>query len=189
MLDVRLMPCARSRTANTAVSGERKARDSNPHSPGGNRVSSAARPTVSGYLPVKSIREVVDHRGVEPRSPGCKPGVFPLDQQPVSVDHRQRSARESNSVPLLTRKGCRRRTRGPSCFILMCPGWDSNPQAPEFKPGRSTDWRTWARRRKRYQFRGPESNQRPPRSERGVTTNSNCPGVVISGRRIRTSTA
>ena len=30
---------------------ERKARDSNPHSPRGNRVSSAARPTVSGYLP------------------------------------------------------------------------------------------------------------------------------------------
>jgi hypothetical protein len=30
---------------------ERKARDSNPHSRWGNRVSSAARPTVSGYLP------------------------------------------------------------------------------------------------------------------------------------------
>ena len=30
---------------------KRKARDSNPHSPKGNRVSSAARPTVSGYLP------------------------------------------------------------------------------------------------------------------------------------------
>ena len=38
------------------------------------------------------------------------------------------------------------------------------------------------------QFRGLESNQRPPRSERGVTTNSNYPGVVDSGRRIRTST-
>jgi hypothetical protein len=104
--------------ARELLSRERKARDSNPHSPGGNRVSSAARPTVSGYLPVTSMREVVDHRGVEPRSPGCKPGVFPLDQQPMSVDHRQRSARESNSVPLLTGKGCRRRTRGPSCFIL-----------------------------------------------------------------------
>ena len=29
-----------------------------------------------------------------------------------------------------------------------------------------------------FQFRGLESNQRPPRSERGVTTSSNCPGVV-----------
>jgi hypothetical protein len=27
-----------------------------------------------------------------------------------------------------------------------------------------------------FQIRGLESNQRPPRSERGVTTNSNCPG-------------
>jgi hypothetical protein len=26
------------------------------------------------------------------------------------------------------------------------------------------------------EFRGLESNQRPPRSERGVTTTSNCPG-------------
>ena len=30
-----------------------------------------------------------------------------------------------------------------------------------------------------FQFRGLESNQRPPRSERGVTTSSNCPGVVM----------
>ncbi len=33
---------------------------------------------------------------------------------------------------------------------------------------------------KTSQFRGLESNQRPPRSERGVTTNRNCPGVVLS---------
>ncbi len=64
---------------------ERKARDSNPHSPKGNRVSSAARQTVSGYLPSESIRNPVDHRGVEPRFPGCKPGVFPLDKQPRFV--------------------------------------------------------------------------------------------------------
>ena len=29
----------------------------------------------------------------------------------------------------------------------------------------------------RSKFRGLESNQRPPGSEPGVTTNSNCPGV------------
>ena len=34
-------------------------------------------------------------------------------------------------------------------------------------------------------FRGLESNQRPPRSERGVTTSSNYPGVVDSGRKFR----
>src|SRR5262245_20480868 len=30
-------------------------------------------------------------------------------------------------------------------------------------------------------FRGLDSNQRPPRSERGVTTSSNCPGVREGG--------
>ena len=70
-----------------------------------NRLSRAARPTVSGYLPFQwTHRESnpdfqtaslmsslltmspfcsVDRRGVEPRFPGCKPGVFPLDEQPV----------------------------------------------------------------------------------------------------------
>ena len=49
-----------------------------------------------------------------------------------------------------------------------------------------------------FQFRGLESNQRPPRSERGVATSSNHPAVLYSetrqqqkgsGRRIRTSVA
>ena len=42
---------------------------------------------------------------------------------------------------------------------------------------------SWDRRLCRFayraisiEFRGLESNQRPPRSERGVTTTSNCPG-------------
>ena len=47
-----------------------------------NRLSRAARPTVSGYLP--SFLSV-DRRGIEPRFPGCRPGVVPLDQQPVSM--------------------------------------------------------------------------------------------------------
>ena len=92
------------------------------------------------------------------------------------------------------------------------PGWESNPQAPGFKPGRSAGWRTWASRGGsrgtrtherpeaatcfqdrplirpdgfregfRPELRGLESNQRPPRSERGVTTSSNCPGVREGG--------
>lgn len=32
-----------------------------------------------------SIKAGVDRRGVEPRLPGCKPSVFPLDEQPVVV--------------------------------------------------------------------------------------------------------
>ena len=87
------------------------------------------------------------------------------------------------------------------------PGWDSNPQAPGFKPGRSAvgvpgpfeaeavgleptsgyDAATCFQDRPlirpdgfredlQPEFQGLESNQRPPRSERGVTTTSNCPG-------------
>jgi hypothetical protein len=41
---------------------QRKVRESNPHSPQGNRVSTAARPTVSGYLPK------VETVGIEPTS-------------------------------------------------------------------------------------------------------------------------
>src|SRR5579885_2063565 len=57
----------------------------------------------------------VDRRGVEPRSPGCRPGVLPLDQPPFHPPRFQRSARESNSVHLLTTEAYRRRTRGPPC--------------------------------------------------------------------------
>jgi hypothetical protein len=55
---------------------ERKARESNPHLRSENRLSRAARPTVSGYLPS------VDREGVAPSSPACKTGVVLLDQQP-----------------------------------------------------------------------------------------------------------
>src|SRR5262249_39562328 len=41
---------------------ERKVRESNPHSPGGNRVSTAARPTVSGYLPYLEVSGCSSHR-------------------------------------------------------------------------------------------------------------------------------
>lgn len=58
---------------------QRKARDSNPHAPGGSPLSRRARPTVSGCLPG---RNRVDRRGVEPRFPVCKTGVFPFDEQP-----------------------------------------------------------------------------------------------------------
>ena len=57
----------------------------------GNRFSKAARPTVSGYLPF----DLVDPPGIEPESPACRTGVFPLDDEPVvSVDRR-----ESNPIP------------------------------------------------------------------------------------------
>src|SRR5690348_13077966 len=95
--------------------------------------------------------------------------------------------------------------------MTQYPGWDSNPQAPGFKPGRSAvgvpgrllaeavgleptsgprpppAFKTgpstgrMASVRLEPEFRGLDSNQRPPRSERGVTTDSNCPGVREGG--------
>ena len=43
----------------------------------------------------------MDHRGVEPRFPGCKPGVVPLDQQPDLIES---SRRESNPRFLFVRE-------------------------------------------------------------------------------------
>src|SRR5580693_2849589 len=57
---------------------ERKARESNPHLRWENRISRAARPTVSGYLPS------VDPPGIEPGFPVCRTGVVPLDHEPAS---------------------------------------------------------------------------------------------------------
>ena len=96
---------------------ERKARDSNPHSPWGNRVSSAARPTVSGYLPsrVDSYTEWTTGES-NPDLLVASQASFRWTSSPCLIETMQRSARESNSVPLLTGKGCRRRTRGPLCF-------------------------------------------------------------------------
>ena len=39
------------------------------------------------------------------------------------------------------------------------PGWESNPQAPGFMPGRSAGWRTWAA--ERGGSRGTRTHERP----------------------------
>jgi hypothetical protein len=59
---------------------KRKARDLNPHPKSGNRVSSAARPTISGYLPFFTS---VDSPRIELGFSDCQPDVFPLDHEPV----------------------------------------------------------------------------------------------------------
>jgi hypothetical protein len=58
--------------------------------------------------------------------------------------------------------------------------WDSNPRtvspATRFRDGllvQPVDFRI-----QQFQFRGQESNLRPPGSEPGVTTSSNCPGIA-----------
>jgi hypothetical protein len=53
----------------------------------------------------------------------------------------------------------------------------SGPRPPPvFETGPSSSRMTSVRTGVDKKFRGLESNQRPPRSERGVTTTSNCPG-------------
>ena len=99
---------------------QRKARDSNPHGPCGEPHGLANRPgqpypatfriqwthresnpdlqpaeLVSSRWTMSPFSSV-DRRGVEPRSPGCKPGIFPLDQHAHVI--RQRSVRELNPV-------------------------------------------------------------------------------------------
>ena len=59
----------------------------------------------------------VERRGIEPRLPGCKPGVFPLDQRPVVSC--ERSVRELNPALVLTTDACGRNTYRPSSD----PGW------------------------------------------------------------------
>src|SRR5262245_35511883 len=88
-----------------------------------NRLSRAARPTISGYLPfpathgdsgpeLRHARAVSARwtmspsrkcqwtgRGVEPRSPGCKPGIFPLDEPPILVLREVRPGVEPDLPP------------------------------------------------------------------------------------------
>ena len=61
----------------------------------------------------------VERRGIEPRLPGCKPSVFPLDQRPVS---QKRSLRESNPVSVLTTDVCSQNTYRP--FVESDRGWN-----------------------------------------------------------------
>lgn len=71
------------------VVNKRKAWDLNPHDNEVARFSKPARRTVFGYLPSKlnALFYLVERRGIEPRLPGCKPGVLPLDEPPNFKNH------------------------------------------------------------------------------------------------------
>ena len=89
----------------------------------------------------------MDSSGVAPESPVCRTSVFLLDDEPKSLASGSRGTRTH------------KRREAATCFqnrLLIRPD--------DFREGY------------RAKFRGLESNQRPPRSERGVTTTSNCPG-------------
>ena len=102
----------------TIRAARRKARDSNPHSPQGNRVSSAARPTVSGYLPVYRM----DHRESNPDLLVASQASFHWTSSPL-ITTKVRPRIELG--PPSYREGMRR-TRGPE-FTKNRPGGSRTP--------------------------------------------------------------
>ena len=123
------------------IEPKRKAWNLNPHGREAARFSKPARRAVSGYLPysVDSPRielgfpprqdgvVPLDHepvqiqwtgRGIEPRSPRCKRGIFPLDEPPIY----QRSVWKLNPVFRLTKAVYSRSTYRPKCLrVALTP--------------------------------------------------------------------
>jgi hypothetical protein len=100
---------------------ERKARESNPHLRWENRLSRAARPTVSGYLPS------VDPPGIELGFPVCRAGVVPLDHEPIPC-----SGPRGNRT-LISGVRSRRRPIGPAAQTVIPDGLE--PSLPGCGPG------------------------------------------------------
>ncbi len=82
--------------------------------PTGNRTRISATP--GRCRPVGPSARKVERRGIEPRLPGCKPSVFPLDERPKF----KRSVRELNPVFRLTTAACGRNTYRP--VVKVIPG-------------------------------------------------------------------
>ena len=100
---------------------KRKARESNPHLRWENRLSRAARPTVSGYLPS------VDPPGIEPGFPVCRTGVVPLDHEPIPFSGPR------GSRTLISGVRSRRRPVGPAAQSVIPDGLE--PSLPGCRPG------------------------------------------------------
>jgi hypothetical protein len=119
---------------------QRKARDSNPHSPEGGRFSKAVR-QIRIRLPSTNARPTMDPPGVEPGSPPRQGGALPLGDEPVIFRAgsipcgRDRIRPEMNSGPPGSRTPIsgvryRRRPVGPAARSTC----DENGQAGESNP-------------------------------------------------------
>jgi hypothetical protein len=113
--------------------------------------------------------------GVEPSFPVCRTGV-------VAVGPRDRKWTHWESHP-----DFKLAELVSSCWT-MSPSrrkpWDSNPQAARGRrlcSRQAPDPAGWLPCGHEIEFRGLESNQRPPHSECGVATSSYCPGVREGG--------
>ncbi len=111
---------------------KRKARDLNPHPASGNRLSRAARPTISAYLPnFSGLTGNRTRRISNGHRSDCQPDVFPLDYEPVSFHW---TAGESNPDFLIASQASFRWTSSP--FVRdeeVRPGFE--PGLPPYRGG------------------------------------------------------
>ena len=129
----------------------------------------------------------MDPPGVAPGSPACDAGVFLLDDEPVlspKVHVSDLSARHApkdlNPDQLGWNQSCCRYTRDTHLIVSgsrETRTHKSRSRPPVFKTGSSSGRMTSV-----CKLRGLESNQRPPGSEPGVTTNSNYPASFVNPR-------
>ncbi len=110
----------------------------------------------------REMHSPVARMGVEPtESPGLSRAALPVCV-PCRRSHLHLSFRRVRSADHAGRY-----TRSAERTLLdpiHYPGWDSNPQSPGFKPGRSAGWRTWASHR--GGSRGTRTHKRPDAATR-----------------------
>jgi hypothetical protein len=124
-------------------------------------LSGLGSPRLAARPGTQSPKITMRDRGVEPRSPGWKPGVLPLDQS-----RSQRKGRESNpqgSALARPRIGCRRPSACPSPISTGGRSRTSNRRLNRAPPYR---WATPVSE-DRQQSGWPDSNRRSPASEAG----------------------
>ena len=78
-------------------------------------------------------------RGIEPRSPRCKRGIFPLDEPPMFC---QRSVWELNPVFRHTKAACSLSTYRPKCFRIAVIPDGIEPSLSWLSPRRLCRWTT-----------------------------------------------
>src|SRR6185295_2548195 len=81
------------------------------------RIELGSPPRQGGVVPLDHEPRSIQWtgRGIEPRSPRCKRGIFPLDEPPMFC---QRSVWELNPVFRLTTAACSHSTYRPNCSSI-----------------------------------------------------------------------
>jgi hypothetical protein len=130
---------------------------------------SPASSRCSPSLNNSNLRVIPD--GLEPSLPGCRPGVVAAGPRDYFGSERVPEIGGSRWSPLsfVEREQAEAVGLEPTIRPRRTPVFETGPSS-----GRMTSVTI---RNQLLQLRGLESNQRPPSSELGVTTSSNCPAV------------